>query len=699
MESLKNHHRRISTVSENRGSRKRSGLWAPVLAGSAVAFCLVTATFEHPAGTNFAHIALNAQLHAGNGATTGAFKRGAPGNGENVPVYAKRNSGTDEIGGTGKDRRGWSASSASGHLSAGALTKSTVLAPGALTGPARFQFRADPPAGTLSVTPVATPVAALTEDVTSSGTSSTSISAVGAAVVHAGYLGGPKSLNVPVAPQHGGDLMVATVVNDSFPAAVTSLSGGGVGNWLAASAPVFDTNDGQVLQIWYGTVTADTTVLTVNWSAGINNADVTEQEFTAGTSASWALQTAGSSSTPFPALTAGHSGELYVGAAMAWGNAAAGSTAGVTYSVPTENFVYATDTDVSGTIAPSATGAGSVAALFSSTALSDPGGVGATTTTAGTPTTATTTSTTAPKSTTTTAVTTTTVPTASASGTVGSMWPSSMFNSVVTSWGLDGNSSTFAKDFVNDYQTHYGTVGVNNMPIYGVPANQAEATVSVRSGCNNFTSDTGTQVPIPPYAALNGSTDNPLVIYQASTQKEWELWQVSRNSNTSYSACWGGELDMGSSNGVFPPNYGLSATGISYLATTITEADVASGSIDHAIAVILPRCNYFVAPADRGDCGSDPGQPAEGQWFRFAPGTAMPSGLTPFAQMVFKAISKYGMVVVDQGGAVMLEAEQTSDWAAEGHSGTDPITASWDGLQEYQVVASLPWSSLQVVVP
>ena len=77
----------------------------------------------------------------------------------------------------------------------------------------------------------------------------------------------------------------------------------------------------------------------------------------------------------------------------------------------------------------------------------------------------------------------------------------------------------------------------------------------------------------------------------------------------------------------------------------------------------------------------------------------MPSGLTPFAQMVFRALQTYGAVVTDQGGSVSLESEQTSDWAAEGHSGTDPITASWDGLQEYQVVASLPWSSLQVVDP
>jgi hypothetical protein len=52
--------------------------------------------------------------------------------------------------------------------------------------------------------------------------------------------------------------------------------------------------------------------------------------------------------------------------------------------------------------------------------------------------------------------------------------------------------------------------------------------------------------------------------------------------------------------------------------------------------------------------------------------------------MVFTALQDHGAVVVDFAGAVMTEAEQPSDWAAEGHQGVDPITASWDGLPEYQ---------------
>ena len=276
--------------------------------------------------------------------------------------------------------------------------------------------------------------------------------------------------------------------------------------------------------------------------------------------------------------------------------------------------------------------------------------------------------------------------------------PRSLFNQNVTGWGTLPNSAQLAADFVSAYQTHYGSVGVNSMPIFAIPNGTPDSPMSVNGGCNNFRASTGSEVPVPGNIVLNGTADNPLVLYSTSLDRIWEFWQFQRSGN-GYSACWGGSAVLSTFSGVFPPYYGLSASGINYLGTTVTEQDIASGAIDHAIAVILPpsNCNGNIYPADRGDCPSNPGQPSEGSWFRFAPGTQMPGGLTPFAQMVFRAILTYGLIVVDQGGAVMIWAEQTSDWAAEGHSGTDPLSASWAGQQEYQVVAALPWANLQAL--
>ena len=282
-----------------------------------------------------------------------------------------------------------------------------------------------------------------------------------------------------------------------------------------------------------------------------------------------------------------------------------------------------------------------------------------------------------------------------------SLMTNSLFDRDIQSWGLDASSASFAADIVADYKAAYGAVATNlDRPVYWVPANQPLVPITVASGCNNFIPSTGNEAPVPPDAVPGNDSDNILTVYQPSTETAWEFW-LAKETNGAWSACWGGKLDMATTDGVFPAPYGETASGLSNLATEITEADIASGSINHAIGIVVlgDACNGYVYPADRGDCGSYPGQPAEGQWFRFPAGLAMPGGLVPFAQMVFKAIQSYGAVVVDQGGAVGLNVDQPSAWAGEGHSGTDPITASMDGLATYQVVASLPWGDLQTVDP
>jgi hypothetical protein len=111
------------------------------------------------------------------------------------------------------------------------------------------------------------------------------------------------------------------------------------------------------------------------------------------------------------------------------------------------------------------------------------------------------------------------------------------------------------------------------------------------------------------------------------------------------------------------------------------------------------RCNGHVAPAVRGDCGVDPGQPAEGTWFRMAPTATLPAASTPFTRMVFRALQTYGCVVTDHAGALAFQAETAADWTAQGHRGPDPMTKSWAGKADYDVLAGLPIEDLQVISP
>jgi hypothetical protein len=279
-------------------------------------------------------------------------------------------------------------------------------------------------------------------------------------------------------------------------------------------------------------------------------------------------------------------------------------------------------------------------------------------------------------------------------------FPASLFNQGdVQAWPLDPANSTMGPDVASDEHNYYGDVNVNTEPDYTVPADQPTVTVTVQAGCGDFTVNTGTQIPIPAYAATYLNGDSPLAIYQPSTHTAWELWQARPQTNGTWSACWGGKLDTNTSNGVYQNGYGRTATGISLADLDVTEADIASGHIDHAIAIDLPRCNGYTYPANRGDCGNDPGQPAEGQTFRFPANTNCATQTPLFAQLVCQAGVTYGFVDVDYAGAVAIQAEDPRDWRAEDQKGVDPITRSWAGKASWQVITDLPWSTVQVVDP
>jgi hypothetical protein len=261
---------------------------------------------------------------------------------------------------------------------------------------------------------------------------------------------------------------------------------------------------------------------------------------------------------------------------------------------------------------------------------------------------------------------------------------------------ISPQSSSLVSALVDQYRTYYGAVGVNQLPIYRVAGDQALVMVTVRSGCNNFLPGTGRRIPIPSTATTSGTGDSPLIIYQASTNTEWELWRAWKSSTGSWQACWGGKLtDVSGSDGVFPAPYGLSASEISYLATTVTDSDIRAGRIDHTMAIDVVRCTApAVPPAIHTDCGSDPGEPAEGTILRLPRSVPMPAGLTEFGRLVFQALKTYGLVVTDRAGAVVLQAQGAGDPGAGGL-----VRRSWGGKPEYAALDGIPWNKLQVLEP
>jgi hypothetical protein len=286
----------------------------------------------------------------------------------------------------------------------------------------------------------------------------------------------------------------------------------------------------------------------------------------------------------------------------------------------------------------------------------------------------------------------------------GGLFPDSLFDQTLRATSALAPDSAQLVASLNSQIGSNGGVGVNNtdygIPIFDASGSQSLVPISPSSGCGDFRSSTGSDVPIPSNAVPATGTDSSLVVYQPSTGDDWEFWQAHNNENGTWSACWGGEIvGVATSNGVFPNGYGVAGSGISYLATLVSFADVQSGAIDHVIPITVPSCNGMVAPADRTDCGDNPGEVSEGTLLRFPSTLSMPSGLTPFGQMVFHAIQDYGAIVQDQSGGVLIGTEASAAWAEEGNSGTDPITASFAGEGRSGALAGIPWGSLEVVAP
>jgi hypothetical protein len=193
------------------------------------------------------------------------------------------------------------------------------------------------------------------------GSSAPVVSAVGG-LADTSYSSGGNTLTVD--PQGIGDVLVVFV--DSHAGfALTSLSGGNA-EWTKAVQ--FISARGHDIEMWFGTVTAvGPSRITFTWpSPGISGywTEYTSQEFTAGLGAStvWAVDDgqAGSlngplsTNVPYPTLTSSEPGDLYYGYAGIPNAPSVGGTPGFTYGITTGQNIVCYDTDVSGTVSPSA---------------------------------------------------------------------------------------------------------------------------------------------------------------------------------------------------------------------------------------------------------------------------------------------------------------------------------------------------------
>ena len=192
------------------------------------------------------------------------------------------------------------------------------------------------------------------------------------------------------------------------------------------------------------------------------------------------------------------------------------------------------------------------------------------------------------------------------------------------------------------------------------------------SGANKVNID-GQQIHVPAGAMPqdNGSDAHMTVVDQANQVEydfEHAVWSADHQSLNVWS---GAEIPAGPNLGT-GLGAGGTAAGFSTLAGLITAPELASGTINHALAINLPCTNGVVYPAAQANglsCSQEQGQTN--------PRTAAPlgtllqldmtdtqiatSGAPAWQQTIMTAMAHYGMYVNDTDGIGNIELEAQSD--------------------------------------
>ena len=192
-------------------------------------------------------------------------------------------------------------------------------------------------------------------------------------------------------------------------------------------------------------------------------------------------------------------------------------------------------------------------------------------------------------------------------------------------------------------------------------------------------SDNISAMPLPPVGGMEGQSsyrcdvdqdDCHLIVVDRSQGKLYEAYQANYANNilsANFVAVW--DLKR-----VYPPSgrgdqcTSADAAGLPITPLLFNADELATGSTNHAIRFILPnariRAHVFVPPATHAGAPRGPAlAPPMGARFRLRASYDL-SRLAPAAQVVARAMQKYGMFLSD-GGNITLTAQNDADTQAK----------------------------------
>ncbi|MEU6312206.1 hypothetical protein [Streptomyces sp. NPDC047014] len=181
--------------------------------------------------------------------------------------------------------------------------------------------------------------------------------------------------------------------------------------------------------------------------------------------------------------------------------------------------------------------------------------------------------------------------------------------------------------------------------------------------------------------------DRHVVVWDRGPCKSYELYDAEPRGGNTWHAGSGAVFDL-RSNELRPDGWtSADAAGLAILPGLVRHDEAASGRIDHAIRVTVPRSDQsYVWPArHQAGAAADPSLPPMGLRLRLK-SSVNTSKLEPQAKAVADALKTYGAIVADNGSAWFISGEENAAWdndqlaALKGFKGSDFEAVDTSGL-------------------
>ena len=212
---------------------------------------------------------------------------------------------------------------------------------------------------------------------------------------------------------------------------------------------------------------------------------------------------------------------------------------------------------------------------------------------------------------------------------------------------------------------------------YGIPYNVVSSNTATSHVSFQYASESNSgPYPIPVVPHVEAGSDHHILMLNRTTCYLYELWDAHKTASGWHAGS--GAIWNLKSNALRPAGWtSADAAGLPILPGLARYAEVAGGSINHALRFTAPRtCAGYIYPArHQAGSGSCATLPPMGLRVRLKASFDV-SKLSPQARVIANALKKYGMILADNGSPWYVSGVSDPRWHDSDLHSLDKITGA-----------------------